>query len=69
VKSKMPTEQERAEKILEVAEKVGETQILFVASDNNFGGANPPFEKQPFTEVTPEIVEAMQAFAPKQPPG
>jgi len=66
VTEKMPLEKERARQISQVAEKIGPTQIFFVAADNNFGGESPAHEQQPFTDVTPEIVEAMQAFTPKK---
>ena len=63
--SKMPLEKERSDKISEVADKVGGTQICFVASDNNYGGANPNYEQLPYSKVTPEVIKAMKAFAPK----
>ncbi|ETO92491.1 hypothetical protein [Legionella oakridgensis] len=64
VHDKLPLEQERANKIAQVADKVGPSMIYFVASDNNYGGADET--QLPLYEVTSEVVAAIESLIPQK---
>ena len=66
VKEKLPLEQERAKKIAQVADKVGQSMVYFVASDNNYSNPEAVYEQLPLAEVTQEIVETLQAIVPQK---
>ncbi len=68
IAKKLPTEKERHNKIAEVAEKIGVSQVFIVKTDNNYGGSNPDFEQVPLTEVTPELLERINALVPQKLP-
>lgn len=66
IASKVPLEKDRHDRIAEVADKVGPSLAYFVASDNNYGGANPKYSQLPLSEVTPEVVAALEALVPQK---
>ena len=62
--SKIALEKGRHDQVDEVADKVGPSMVYFVASGNNYGGANPEYHQLPLFEAMPEIEIALEALAP-----
>lgn len=54
VTEKLPLEAARHEKLTQVSDKVGNTDVYFVASDNNYG-KDVAYSQLPLVAVTPEL--------------
>ena len=60
VVEKIHTEIERKNKIDQVAEKIGTTELFLIASDNNFGGKDPEFTQTTLEKDPGPILEIMK---------
>ena len=60
VAEKTHTEIERRNKIAEVAEKIGNTEVFVIASDSNFGGKDPKFTQTALEKDPGPILEIMK---------
>ena len=65
VGNKIPFEKERHDKIAEVADKIS-AQVFFVGADNNFGFSDSSYTQLPLTEITPEILAALNLLVPQK---
>jgi hypothetical protein len=60
VAEKAHLEIERRNKIAEVAEKIGNTEVFVIASDSNFGGKDPQFIQTELEKDPGPILELMK---------